>query len=104
MLGRDAGGCLARTQGGCNGGALAPTEDKARRRLRPSRCVGTRRRDHYLKPDRGSLGEHVVQLVLDAKGEGRGTICGAAKIKPTPDGGVEMSEYAQTPVELKVKS
>jgi hypothetical protein len=46
----------------------------------------------------------VVQLVLDAKGEGSGTICGAAKIKPTPDGGVEMSEYAQTPVELKVKS
>src|SRR3954454_11429587 len=48
VLGRPAGGCLARTQGGCNGGALALTEDVARRRLLPSRCVGMRRRDHWL--------------------------------------------------------
>ena len=45
----------------------------------------------------------LVELTLDAQGSGKGTITGAARVKPTPDGGVVIDDFAEAPVELTVR-
>ena len=45
----------------------------------------------------------VVDLSLDAQGAGTGTMAGAARVKPTPEGGVVLDDFAETPVELAVR-
>jgi hypothetical protein len=45
----------------------------------------------------------VVDLRLDDKGAGTGTMAGAARVKPAPGGAVVLDDYAETPVELTVR-
>jgi hypothetical protein len=45
----------------------------------------------------------VVDLRLDDKGAGTGTMAGAARVKPAPGGAVILDTYAETPVELTVR-
>jgi hypothetical protein len=45
----------------------------------------------------------VVELNIDAKGAGTGTMAGAARVKPTPEGGVVLDDFAETPVELALR-
>ena len=42
----------------------------------------------------------VVRIQLDAKGEGRGTMAAAARVKPDGDGGVLLDDYAEEPIGL----
>jgi hypothetical protein len=44
----------------------------------------------------------VVDLVIDAlgAGTGTGTIAGAARVKPAPDGSVILDDFAEAPVQL----
>ena len=44
----------------------------------------------------------VVQLILDDRGAGTGMIAGAARVKPSPEEGVILEDYAATPVNLIV--
>ena len=45
----------------------------------------------------------MVELILDAKGTGAGTMTGAARVKPTPDGGIVVDEFEVAPVQLSVR-
>jgi len=45
----------------------------------------------------------IVDLRIDDQGAGTGTMAGAARVKPTPDGGVVLDDFAQAPVELTVR-
>ena len=45
----------------------------------------------------------LVDLTLDAQGSGTGTMAGAARIKPTGDGGVAIDDFAVEPVQLTVR-
>ena len=45
----------------------------------------------------------VVILQIDDQGVGAGTMAGAARVKPAPDGGVVLDDYAEAPVELTVR-
>ena len=45
----------------------------------------------------------IVDLRLDEKGGGTGTMAGAARVKPAPDGTVILDDFAETPVELTVR-
>ena len=56
-------------------------------------------------PSKGKAGYEltVVDLSLDAKGAGTGTMAGAARVKPTPEGGVVLDDFAETPVQLAVR-
>ena len=45
----------------------------------------------------------VVDLRLDDKGAGTGTMAGAARVKPAPGGAVILDDYAEAPVELTVR-
>jgi hypothetical protein len=45
----------------------------------------------------------MVDLTLDAKGAGTGTMTGAARVKPTPDGGIVVDEFEVAPVQLTVR-
>jgi len=45
----------------------------------------------------------IVDLRVDEQGAGTGTMAGAARVKPTPDGGVVLDDYAEAPVELTVR-
>jgi len=45
----------------------------------------------------------MVELILDAKGAGTGTMTGAARVKPTPDGGIVIDEFEVAPVQLTVR-
>lgn len=45
----------------------------------------------------------VIELEVDAQGNGQGTMAAAARVKPGPDGGVILDDYATTPVRLKTK-
>ena len=45
----------------------------------------------------------VVQLRFDGRGGAEGTMAGAARVKPAPDGGVVLDDYAEAPVQLKVR-
>ena len=44
----------------------------------------------------------MVELMLDAKGAGTGTMTGAARVKPTPDGGLVVDVFEDAPVQLTV--
>jgi hypothetical protein len=44
----------------------------------------------------------VVQLLLDDRGAGTGLMAGAARVKPSPDEGIVLQDYATTAVELTV--
>lgn len=45
----------------------------------------------------------VVQLILDDRGGGTGTMAGAARVKPTADAeGIVLQDYSTTPVDLTV--
>lgn len=45
----------------------------------------------------------VIELDVDAKGIGQGTIAAAARVRPAPDGGVIVDDYAASLVRLTVK-
>ena len=45
----------------------------------------------------------VIDVTLDDKGAGTGTMAGAARVKPTPDGSVILDDFAEAPVQLTVK-
>jgi len=45
----------------------------------------------------------MVDLTLDAQGSGTGMMAGAARIKPTGDGGVAIDDFAVEPVKLTVR-
>ena len=45
----------------------------------------------------------VIELQVDAQGNGQGTMAAAARVKPGPDGGVILDDYAATPVRLSLK-
>jgi len=44
----------------------------------------------------------VVQLMLDDRGAGAGMMAGAARVKPSPDEGIILEDYATTPVDLTI--
>jgi hypothetical protein len=44
----------------------------------------------------------MVEMMLDAKGAGTGTMTGAARVKPTPDGGLVVDVFEVAPVQLTV--
>jgi hypothetical protein len=46
----------------------------------------------------------MVELILDAKGMGTGTMTGAARVKPTPDGGIVVDVFEVAPVQLTVRT
>jgi len=46
----------------------------------------------------------LVELTLDAKGSGKGVMTGAARVKPSPDGGIIVDDFAGTPVQLVVRA
>jgi hypothetical protein len=43
----------------------------------------------------------VVELRFDSKGGVTGSMAGAARVKPAPDGGVVLDDYAESLVDLK---
>ena len=45
----------------------------------------------------------MVELILNAQGSGTGTMTGAARVKPSPDGGVIIDDFAEAPVQLAVR-
>jgi hypothetical protein len=45
----------------------------------------------------------VIELDIDAKGNGKGTMAGAARVKRGPDGGPIVDDYAEAPIQLIVK-
>ena len=45
----------------------------------------------------------VIELDIDAKGNGKGTMAGAARVKRGPDGGPVIEDYAEAPIQLTVK-
>ena len=42
----------------------------------------------------------VIQILLDGKGQGSGTMAGAARVRPDGDGGVLLDDYADAPITL----
>jgi hypothetical protein len=42
----------------------------------------------------------VLQIQLDGTGRGRGTMAGAARVRPDGDGGVLLDDYAEVPISL----
>lgn len=42
----------------------------------------------------------VLQIQLDEKGQGRGTMAAAARVRPDGDGGVLLDDYAEEPITL----
>src|SRR5262245_38720758 len=45
----------------------------------------------------------IIDLELDAQGNGHGVMAAAARVKPGPDGGVMIDDYAEAPIKLSVK-
>ena len=45
----------------------------------------------------------MVDLRIDEHGAGTGTMAGAARVKPAPDGSVILDNYAEAPVELTIR-
>ena len=45
----------------------------------------------------------LVDVTLDAQGSGKGTITGAARVKPSPDGAVIIDDFASAPVDVTVR-
>jgi hypothetical protein len=46
----------------------------------------------------------LVELTFDAAGGATGTMAGAARVKPAPDGGIVLDVYAEAPVQLTVRA
>ena len=46
----------------------------------------------------------IVDLRIDDQGAGTGTMAGAARVKPAPDGSVILDVYAEAPVEITVRT
>jgi hypothetical protein len=46
----------------------------------------------------------VVELQYDNRGGATGTMAGAARVKPSPDEGIILQDYAAVPVQLTVQS
>jgi hypothetical protein len=42
----------------------------------------------------------VVQLDVDKDGKGSGSLAAAARVKPAPEGGVQVDDYAEDPIKL----
>jgi hypothetical protein len=64
---------------------------------RPVFFLGSSRSD--AKPREG-YEVAVLEIRLDDKGPGRGTMAAAARVRPDGDGGVRLDNYAETPIEL----
>ncbi len=64
---------------------------------RPVFFVGAGRAD--AKP-RAGYEVAVLQIQLDGTGRGRGTMAGAARVRPDGDGGVLLDDYAEEPIAL----
>ncbi len=45
----------------------------------------------------------IIELDVDAQGNGQGTMAAAARIKPAPDGSVVIDDYATAPIRLSIK-
>ena len=45
----------------------------------------------------------VIELDVDAAGNGKGTIAAAARVRPAPDGSVLIDDYAEQPIRLSIK-
>src|SRR5262245_27351920 len=45
----------------------------------------------------------VIELDIDAQGNGQGTMAAAARVRPAPDGSVIVDDYADTPVKISIK-
>ena len=45
----------------------------------------------------------IIDLRIDEQGAGTGTMSGAARVKPGPDGSVILDDFAEAPVELTVR-
>jgi hypothetical protein len=45
----------------------------------------------------------VIELDIDAQGNGKGTMAAAARVKRGPDGGPIVEDYAEAPIQLTVK-
>jgi hypothetical protein len=45
----------------------------------------------------------VIELEVDAQGNGQGTMAAAARVRPGPDGGVVIDDYATSPIRLSIK-
>ena len=51
-------------------------------------------------PPRAGFEVGVVQIQVDASGRGKGTMAGAARVRPDGDGGVLLDDYADEPIAL----
>ena len=45
----------------------------------------------------------MVEMMLDAQGAGTGIMTGAARVKPTPEGGLVVDEFEVAPVTLTIR-
>src|SRR5262245_12585478 len=45
----------------------------------------------------------IIELDIDAQGNGKGTMAGAARVKRGPDGEPVVEDYAEAPIQLTVK-
>jgi hypothetical protein len=45
----------------------------------------------------------IIDLEFDTQGNGHGTMAAAARVKPGPDGGVVIDDYADAPIKVSVK-
>lgn len=45
-----------------------------------------------------------MELQLDDQGSGTGTMAAAARVRPSPDGGVVLDDYAEAPIRLTVRA
>jgi hypothetical protein len=45
----------------------------------------------------------IIELDIDAQGNGQGTMAAAARVKPAPDGSVVIDDYATAPIRLSIK-
>ncbi len=44
----------------------------------------------------------IIDLEFDPQGNGHGTMAAAARVKPGPDGGVVIDDYAEAPIKVSV--
>ena len=51
-------------------------------------------------PPRAGFEVAVLQLQVDATGRGKGTMAGAARVRPDGEGGVVLDDYADEPIAL----
>ena len=66
---------------------------------KPVFFVGGARTDPKAKP-RAGYEVGVLQIQVDGTGRGKGTMAGAARVRPDGDGGVLLDDYAEEPIVL----